>query len=259
MERVSNNKSNNSILKSLSFSVFSHIALVGLLFSGALFADRTIVVDGDNSIKAIMIDLSMVASPEQSLVEDSPDIAGAEESKSVDNVIEEPPVEIEPEQDIVETIVEEKLDLSPEPKDIVKEVIEKPKEKPPVKPQVQQASKQQVRQEVLTNTQAEQAVAPSISDNQQFALTPSPVSRNQPEYPRRALDMRLEGYVVVLYDVNDNGRIENIRIIESKPNNIFDRSVINAMRMWKYQPIPAKDLTIKIIFNRNKSISMDSA
>ena len=68
--------------------------------------------------------------------------------------------------------------------------------------------------------------------------------------------MRLEGYVVAMFDVTSEGRVENIRIIETQPNNIFNRSVISAMKTWKYKPIAGKDIKIKIIFNRDNSISL---
>ena len=68
--------------------------------------------------------------------------------------------------------------------------------------------------------------------------------------------MRLEGHVIVMFDVNSEGRVENIRIIEAQPNNIFNRSVITAMKTWKYKPIAGKDIKMKIIFNRDSSISL---
>jgi len=59
-----------------------------------------------------------------------------------------------------------------------------------------------------------------------------------------------------MFDVTSEGRVENIRIIEAQPNNIFNRSVISAMKTWKYKPIAGKDIKIKIIFNRDSSISL---
>ncbi|OCG19739.1 TonB family protein [Gilliamella sp. App4-10] len=219
-----------------SVSVLSHLVLFALLFSSALFAKNIVVDAGDNSIKAIMVDISQLAAPKQSLVENTPEIPGVENSEQIDNkLIEELPIK---------PVIEPK---------VVKEEPKQKKKRPPA----QKASRQQVRQEVISDKVANTAVAPQISDNRQYSGNPLPIRRNQPEYPRRALDMRLEGYVVALFDVNSDGRVENIRIIEAKPNNIFNRSVINAMKTWKYKPIAAKDLKIKIIFNRNKSISLN--
>ncbi|MCX8663276.1 TonB family protein [Gilliamella sp. B2911] len=240
-----------------SISVISHLFLFGLLFSSALFANNIVVDEGDNSIKAVMIDLTQLAAPEQSLVEETPEIKGAENSEIIDNKpIEEPVVEPE--------VVEEKI---PEPTPEIeqkkpatepdKPVIVKPKPNKK-KPPTQKSSRQQVRQDVISDNIANTSVAPKVSDNRQYSSNPSPISRNRPEYPRRALDMRLEGYVVAMFDVTSEGRVENIRIIEAQPNNIFNRSVISAMKMWKYKPIAGKDLKIKIVFNRDSSISLGS-
>lgn len=231
-------------------AVMSHLCILTLLFCSTLFVKDIVADEGDNSIKAIMIDFSLAA-PEQSLVENTPDIQGAQDSEIIDNKpIEETPI-VEPEP--IEETIPDKPAVTTE-KDIIVKQKDKPKKK---RRPVQKASRQQVRQEVIAENISNTSVAPQISDSRRYSGNPSPISRNQPEYPRRALDMRLEGYVIALFDINSNGRIENIRIIEAKPNNIFNRSVISAMKMWKYQPIAAKDQKIKIIFNRDKSISLD--
>jgi TonB family protein len=242
-----------------SFSVLSHLFLLVFLFSPALFAENLTVDEGDNSIKAVMVDLTMLAAPEQSLVEDTPEIQGADNNEVIDNnPTEEPPV-VEPE------VVEDDTPAPIPEKEVIAEtdnpVIVKPKPKPKPKkkkPPTKKSSRQQVRQEAKADNVANASVAPKISNNQRYSGNPSPVSRNQPEYPRRALDMRLEGYVVAMFDVTSDGRVENIRIIEAKPNNIFNRSVITAMKKWKYQPIAGNDLKIKIIFNRDSSIRLDT-
>ena len=243
---------------STSLSIISHLFLLALLFSPMILAKNVVVNEGDNSIKAIMIDVTQIAAPEQSLVENAPDIKGVKESDIIENnPIDEPIVEPVTETQI---IPEKKPEIIPENK-LVIEQKQKPKPKPKPKTKqkpIQKESRQQVRQEVISDNFAKTAVASSISDSHQYSGNPSPISRNQPEYPRRALDMRLEGHVVALFDINSNGRVENIRIIETKPNNIFNRSVITAMKTWKYERKIAKDLKIKIIFNRDKSISLDN-
>ena len=249
----------------VSIAVISHLLLLGLLFSSALFASNIMVDEGDDSIKAVMVDLTQLAAPEQSLVENTPDIQGVENSEIIDNKpIEEQPVEpvVEPEivkEETPEPTPEkepEKPTVEPDKPTIVKPE-PKPKPKPKKKKQpTQRASRQQVRQEAISDNMAKTSVAAKISDNQQYSSNPTPISRNRPEYPRRALDMRLEGHVIVMFDVNSEGRVENIRIIEAQPNNIFNRSVITAMKTWKYKPIAGKDIKMKIIFNRDSSISL---
>lgn len=253
----------NSIKPFISISVLLHVTVFGIFLFSSFFSDRAVSIDGDSSIKAIMIDLSQIAAPEQSMVENSPQIDGVEEQPIIDdNVVEITPdkaeteFELEPDL-IVEKDIIEKIEQSVEPELIIKEQPAKPKENKNKQP-IQKLSTPQIKQDVIVDKLADIAIAPAISTNTQYSVSPTPISRNQPEYPRRALDMRIEGHVIVVYDIDHNGRIENIRIIESKPNNIFNKSVIHAMKQWKYQPIKAKDLTIKIVFNRNKTIKLES-
>lgn len=71
-----------------------------------------------------------------------------------------------------------------------------------------------------------------LSDNRQLM----PIYRVEPNYPTRALRRNIEGYVVVKFDIDEDGHPFNIQIIDSNPNNIFDREALRAVRRWKYQP-----------------------
>lgn len=51
---------------------------------------------------------------------------------------------------------------------------------------------------------------------------------------RAAALEKIEGHVTVRYDIAANGRVTNIRVIDSQPSNIMDRAVTNAIRGWRY-------------------------
>ncbi|RKS85034.1 outer membrane transport energization protein TonB [Orbus hercynius] len=261
----SNNTKKNTFHLHLSISILLHVLAVGILLFGALFSERIVSVDGDNSIKAVMIDLSMLAAPKQSLAEDAPQIEQMDEQPIAENKQPEiTPEDIKPDPDIAPDIIVETKPVEtlvpPEtPQLLIKEKVLKPKDHNQKKQIVKKSSQQQIKQETATENFADTAVAPKISENNQFSATPTPISRKNPIYPTKALDMRIEGYVVAVYDINAHGQVENIRIIEAKPNSIFNKSVTQAMKQWKYQAIKKKDLTIKIVFNRDKSIKLDTA
>ncbi|WP_417451822.1 energy transducer TonB [Kordiimonas sp.] len=44
----------------------------------------------------------------------------------------------------------------------------------------------------------------------------------------------ISGHVSVLYDILPDGKVDNIRIIESVPAGVMDRNVKSAMRGWRY-------------------------
>src|SRR5690606_1679044 len=53
-----------------------------------------------------------------------------------------------------------------------------------------------------------------------------------PEYPDRALSQRITGSVTVEFLVRANGETDEVRVIESEPAGVFDRSAIAAVRRW---------------------------
>ncbi|MBY5991111.1 energy transducer TonB [Ferrimonas balearica] len=63
-----------------------------------------------------------------------------------------------------------------------------------------------------------------------------PLYRVEPAYPQRALRMRAEGYVVMEFTIDEQGRPRKISVLESEPVRLFDQAAMQALARWKYQP-----------------------
>ncbi|MEX1033796.1 MAG: energy transducer TonB [Cellvibrionaceae bacterium] len=63
-----------------------------------------------------------------------------------------------------------------------------------------------------------------------------PMVRIPPQYPERALRQGIEGWVLLEFTITPVGTVEEIRIVEAEPPNVFDRASIRALQGWKYQP-----------------------
>ncbi len=63
-----------------------------------------------------------------------------------------------------------------------------------------------------------------------------PFFKPEPDYPTIALQRGIEGYVIVQFDVTEEGAVENPVVLEAKPPSIFDRSAIRAALKFKYKP-----------------------
>lgn len=63
-----------------------------------------------------------------------------------------------------------------------------------------------------------------------------PFIKVPPQYPQSALVKGVEGYVDVIFDVTELGTTDNIRIVGYEPSSVFNRSVIKAIKNWKYKP-----------------------
>jgi TonB family protein len=62
------------------------------------------------------------------------------------------------------------------------------------------------------------------------------ISTPQPTYPEQAMRAGISGEVTVAFTVNADGDVSKVRIVSAKPRGVFDRSVLNAVAHWKFQP-----------------------
>jgi protein TonB len=63
-----------------------------------------------------------------------------------------------------------------------------------------------------------------------------PLVRVPPQYPIRATERGIEGWVVVEFTIAANGTVKDARVVDSQPARIFDRAALRAVNKWKYKP-----------------------
>lgn len=95
---------------------------------------------------------------------------------------------------------------------------------------------------------------PAIGDNlvlgDTFAMTDldgplTVLARIPPVYPLHAKRRGVQGWVKVHFVVNENGRAEDITIVESQPPGVFDQSVTRCISGWRFQPGTIAGLAVK--------------
>jgi periplasmic protein TonB len=62
-----------------------------------------------------------------------------------------------------------------------------------------------------------------------------PIVQVAPQYPRRAADRGLEGFVLLEFTVTREGTVRDPQVIESS-SSIFDRAAIDAVLRFRYRP-----------------------
>ncbi len=67
------------------------------------------------------------------------------------------------------------------------------------------------------------------------------LKRVEPIYPERSRRLGQEGYVIVRFEVDAKGKVQNAIVHEASPNGHFERATLNAIRQWRFQA--AKDET----------------
>ena len=77
---------------------------------------------------------------------------------------------------------------------------------------------------------------PEVAHYQVFEDEHSPIVAAQPEYPARAVKRGIEGFVTLEFTLTEKGTVKDPVVIESNPPGIFDRSAIQALLKFEYQP-----------------------
>ena len=76
--------------------------------------------------------------------------------------------------------------------------------------------------------------------------SPIPLIKVAPDYPERALINGIEGYVTVEFGVNAEGRVEQPRVIDAKPQRLFDQAALTAVRRWRFKERPGDSPTVTL-------------
>jgi protein TonB len=86
-----------------------------------------------------------------------------------------------------------------------------------------------------------------------------PLYRVDAKYPTRAMKQGAEGFVVLSFTIDAQGRPTDVEILDAKPRRLFEKEAIRALRKWKYQAkvvdgktIPQQGQTVRIEFKLNK-------
>jgi protein TonB len=63
-----------------------------------------------------------------------------------------------------------------------------------------------------------------------------PIVRVNPQYPIRASERGIEGWVEVEFTISAAGTVKDPVVVASHPGSIFNRAALRAIRKWKYNP-----------------------
>lgn len=64
---------------------------------------------------------------------------------------------------------------------------------------------------------------------------PQAVARVSPKYPTELLRAGIEGSVVLLFVLDEKGKVEDVRV-ESSTRSEFERPALSAVRRWRFKP-----------------------
>jgi periplasmic protein TonB len=82
---------------------------------------------------------------------------------------------------------------------------------------------------------ARKAAAGDIPQVAEQSLTR--LAKLEPQYPSRALESGVEGWVEIAYTVAPNGSVTNVKVVNATPPRVFESAAIKAVSRLRYQPV----------------------
>jgi len=62
-----------------------------------------------------------------------------------------------------------------------------------------------------------------------------PIYRVEPKYPLQAVQQKIEGSVILKFDINRAGQVFNVEVVNGKPAYVFDKVAKTALEQWQYE------------------------
>jgi protein TonB len=63
-----------------------------------------------------------------------------------------------------------------------------------------------------------------------------PLVRVSPQYPPRALQRGVEGWVHLRFTITEAGTVKDVAVVKAEPPHYFEEAAMNAVRKYKYRP-----------------------
>jgi len=88
---------------------------------------------------------------------------------------------------------------------------------------------------------------PTYYTGKQVDVPPWVMSEVAFEYPKQAEENGISGSAILEINVDENGQVQELRIINSTPPGVFDQSVIDAFRKADFQPACKNGFTVRYV------------
>jgi protein TonB len=63
-----------------------------------------------------------------------------------------------------------------------------------------------------------------------------PLVRVPPDYPPRALNRGIEGWVIVEFTITGAGAVKDAKVVDAQPKTIFNDAALKSIARWRYNP-----------------------
>ncbi len=238
---------------SLIFSIGLHGSVVAALLYVSVEQMKIQPEIEDTPLAVTMVNIAEFAAPQPAAAAPEPVQETPAVPEETPPVLEETPPEPE---ELPEPVPEP---VKPKPKPVKKEVkkeVKKPEVKKTQAPPDDKPFKSDEAALVANNAPVKSAPVAS-TPGLSTSAGPKALSKAKPSYPVRALALGIEGQVKVQYDIDESGRVTNVRVLEATPRNTFEREVKQVMRKWRFEAVAAKNYVTTIVFKLDGKMEMN--
>lgn len=142
----------------------------------------------------------------------------------------------------------------------------KPKPKDKAKPKTPSKVAQKVQKPAEETPPPEPNTAPqSFGDNQEVGMVgtgisnttgPSdpnantdwlPIEQIKPNMPREAALKGIEGFITFTFDIDEDGRVENIKVTDAENRSVFEAEARRAVRKFRYRPRKIDGRPVRVV------------
>jgi len=153
----------------------------------------------------------------------------------------------------IEYFIKEKMTMIPPPET---EQIELPE--PPARPSIPIATEEEFADEDYDEFDSRHEILgdlppppePGGDDSEFVAYDKAPTTKAgkgiNPEYPKLAIEMKLEGKVYIKFFVDKRGRVDRSKIIMQKGNPVFEKAAIDAVANSEWKPAMQRDMKVGV-------------
>lgn len=221
--------------KTATLATVISVILHGAAIVGLLFAAATPHIPKPAAEKAINVELiAPQVQPNPSRVTTQPTVAKLEMEQASTPKIEAPQVKAA--VTMPKLIDHKTIKQKPKRVERPKAKIQPVETKQPLKKKVSENNPFSKNDNAQPEKSAQTAPEKSIHQDKSIAKgPPQRVNTVEPGYPTRALALQIEGQVKAQFDIDTEGKVNNIRILTAQPRNMFDHEVKQALKRWRYQ------------------------
>jgi TonB family protein len=106
------------------------------------------------------------------------------------------------------------------------------------------------KMEVVNNDNRCEEFERGESSESKFGAFENSLKRVAPKYPLEAARSRLNGYVIMVFDITEIGTTDNIQVTESYPSDIFAIEARRALSQWIYKPAEKNGSLVRSICHK---------